>query len=134
MISIVAMLNEFCSMLLGTNTHFFTDHKNLTFGSIKTQRVLCLINQIEEFSVLHYIEGPKDILADNLPRLKRLITLVQLAKGKNLVDPACVNDEEDDNAAFFFEQACSGVYDEDIQTSLECYLNLPDNENLSKIF
>eukprot|EP00957_Ditylum_brightwellii_P196241 14952343-Ditylum_brightwellii.AAC.1 len=58
-----------------------------------------------------------------------MITPAQFAKGKNLVKSACVNDEEDDNDAFFFEQACSGVYDEDNQSSLECYLNLPDTEN-----
>eukprot|EP00957_Ditylum_brightwellii_P210920 15365549-Ditylum_brightwellii.AAC.2 len=61
--------------------------------------------------------------------LKRLITPVQLAKGKNLIKPSCVNDKEDDNDAFFFEQVFSGAYDKDIQVGLECYLNLPDNEN-----
>eukprot|EP00957_Ditylum_brightwellii_P133453 10174663-Ditylum_brightwellii.AAC.1 len=128
MISIVAMLNEVCSMLLDANIHVFTDHKNLTFDSNKTQRVLRCRNQIEEFSpLLHYIEGATNILADNFSRLKRLITLAQLAKGKNLVKPSCVNDDEEDDDAFYFEQACSGVYDEGIQASLECYLNLPDN-------
>jgi hypothetical protein len=47
MLSIVATLNEFCSMLLGANIHVVTDHKILTFDSIKTQRVLCWRNQIE---------------------------------------------------------------------------------------
>eukprot|EP00957_Ditylum_brightwellii_P091786 6988574-Ditylum_brightwellii.AAC.1 len=88
MLSIVATLNEFHSMLLGANIHVFTDHKNLMFDSIKTQRVLHWRNQIEEFSpLLHYVEGPKNILADNFSRLKRLPA--QLAEGKNLVEPAC---------------------------------------------
>eukprot|EP00957_Ditylum_brightwellii_P138869 10584981-Ditylum_brightwellii.AAC.1 len=47
----------------------------------------------------------------------------------NLVKPACVNDKEDDDNTFFFEQAFSCVYEKDIQASLEFYLNLPDDEN-----
>ena len=42
--------------------------------------------KIEEFSpILHYIEGPHNILADNLSRLHCLVTLAQIAEGKKLV-------------------------------------------------
>ena len=129
MLSIVATLDEFCSMLLGAKLHVFTDHKNLTFDSLKTQRILHWRNKVEEFSPkLHYIEGPKNILADNLSRLHRRITPAQLAKGKNLVDPAVVSDDEDANA-YFLDQLYSGLHDDDIYDCLECYLNLPETDN-----
>jgi hypothetical protein len=50
-------------MLLGVNIHVFTNHKNLTFDTLKTQRVLCWRTKIEEFlPMLHYIEGPATFL------------------------------------------------------------------------
>ena len=127
MLSIVTTLNEFRSMLLGANVHVWTDHKNLTFDTLKTQRVLRWRNQVEEYSpILHYIKGEKNILADNLSRLHRLITPAQLAEGKNLIEPAVVTDDEDE---FFIDQYYSGILDEDIGDCLECYLNLPDSDN-----
>jgi hypothetical protein len=105
MLPIVAILEEFRSMLLGAEIHVHTDHKNLTFNSdIKTQRVLRWHTKIEDFlPYLHYIKGEKNVLADNLSRLHRLPTPATLAKGKKLVEPAEVTDDEgnSDDEAFF---------------------------------
>jgi hypothetical protein len=126
MLSIVATLKKFQSMLLGADIHTFTDHKNLTFNTLKMQRVLCWRTKIEEFSpMLHYIEGPHNILANNLSRLHCLVTPAQIAERKKLVEPVDVFNEEEDKV-YLFDQEYSGLYDEDVWECIECYLNLPD--------
>jgi hypothetical protein len=88
-------------MLLGADIHVFTDHKNLTFDTLKTQLALRWHTKIEEFSpILHYIKGPRNILANNRSRLHRLVTPAQIAKWKKLVEPAEVSNEEEDEAYF----------------------------------
>jgi hypothetical protein len=121
-------------MLLVADIHVFMDHKNLAFDTLKTQCELCWHTKVGEFSpILHYIEGPHNILADNLSRLHHLVTPAQIVEGKKLVEPAEVSNEEEDKASFL-DQEYSGLYDEDIWECIECYLNLPDtphpNENL----
>ena len=82
--------------------------------------------KIGEFSpMLHFIEGPRNILASNLSRLHYLVTPAQIAEGKKLVEPAEVSNEEEDKA-YFLDQEYSGLYDNDVWECIECYLNLPD--------
>jgi hypothetical protein len=101
-------------MLLGADIHVFTDHKNLTFDTLKTQRVLCWHTKIEEFLPMqHYIKGPRNILINNLSRLHCLVTPAQIAEGKKLVEPAEVSIEEEDEA-YFLDQEYSGLYNEDV--------------------
>ena len=92
-------------MLLSANIHVFTDRKNLTFDTLKTQHVLCWHTKIKEFSpMLHYIEAPRNILANNLSRLHRLVTPAQVAEGKKLVEPAEVSIKEQDEAYFLDQE------------------------------
>ena len=48
--------------------------------------------------MLHYIEGPRNILANNLSRLHCLATPAQIAEWKKLVEPAEISNEEEDKA------------------------------------
>jgi hypothetical protein len=101
-------------MLLGVDIHVFMDHKNLTFDTLKTQHLLCWCTKIEQFSlILHYIEDPRNILANNLSRLHCLVTPAQIAEGKKLVEPTEVFNEEEDEA-YFLDQEYSGLYDENV--------------------
>jgi hypothetical protein len=124
MLSILATLEEFQSMLLGVDIHVFMDHKNLTYDTLKIQRVLHWHTKIEEFiPMLHYIDGPRNILADNLSRLRHLVTPAQIVEGKKLVELAEIFIDEEDKA-YFLDQEHSGLYHEDVWECIECYLNL----------
>ncbi|KAL7475097.1 hypothetical protein ACHAW6_001025 [Cyclotella cf. meneghiniana] len=125
MLSIKSTLDEFQSMLLGSDIHVFTNHKNLTFDTLEMQQVLCWCNKVGEFSpTFHYVEGPCNILADNLSRFHCLVTPAQIVEGKNLVEPTGVSNNEDD--MYFLTQEYSGFHDDELVELIECYLNLPE--------
>jgi hypothetical protein len=110
------------------------DHKNLTFDTLKTQCVLCWRTKIEEFSpMLHFIEGPHNILAKNPSRLHPLITLAQIPEGKKLVEPTATEvSHKKENKAYFLNQEYSGFYDNEVSECIECYRNLPDTPHLDE--
>ena len=117
LLSIVMVLKEFRTMLLGANITIFTDHKNLTFKNLTTQRVLRWRCYLEEYSpTIKYLEGPKNVLADCYSRLGRLDDNPASAlEGKKIdidLNPS------DDNDVFH------SVFDE--PELFESYLNLPE--------
>jgi hypothetical protein len=81
--------------------------------------------------MLHYVEGPHNILADNISRLNCLVALAQITEGKKLVEPPEVFNKEVGKDQEFF-----GLYNDEVWECIECYLNLPDtpplDENLLK--
>ncbi len=57
-------------MLLGAELHIYTDHKNiLNVGDLSEQQ-LYWISYVDEYGpTIHYIEGPRNVIADTFSRL-----------------------------------------------------------------
>ena len=69
LLSIVETLKEFRNILLGHKIIVYTDHSNLTFENLQTDRVLRWRLLLEEYGVeIRYIKGVQNIVADILSR------------------------------------------------------------------
>jgi transposase InsO family protein len=121
-LSIVETLREYRNMLFGCQElHVYTDHKNLTFSNLQTQRVLRWRLFIEEFApTFHYIKGESNTLADALSRLpfsERQNPHTQPQK------PSDVARQQDASQSFF-----SMATDDD--NLLDCFVHLPGQQNI----
>ena len=119
LLSIVATLKEFRSMLLGAELHVHTDHKNLTLKNFNTQQVLRWRCYIEEFSPqLYYVPGPENVLADNMSRLNRL---------PDLSSPLQILDPEDEKLSEALDDTDLDNYYSilDDKELVDCLINLP---------
>ena len=73
LLCVIATLREFRSMLLGAELHIHTDHKNILNVGDSSERRLRWISYVDEYSpTLHYVEGPRNVIADTFSRLSRL--------------------------------------------------------------
>lgn len=70
LLSIVEVLKEFRSIILGQQIRVYTDHENLTQKMFNSDRVMHWRLCIEEYSPdLQYIQGDKNVVAGTLSRL-----------------------------------------------------------------
>jgi len=73
LLAIVETLKEFRNILLGQQIRVYTDHKNLTYQTFNTDRVLRWRLILEEYGPeLIYIKGERNIVADALSRLEKI--------------------------------------------------------------
>ena len=97
LLAIVTTLKEFRSTLLGADITVYTDHKNLTFENLQTQRVIRWRLYLEEFGPkLKYIQGEKNVIADTLSRLERKENISPIV-GKNDAPCSDIKDDSLDN-------------------------------------
>jgi len=124
LLSIVMVLKEYRSMLLGADITIYTDHKNLTYANLNTERVIRWRLYLEEYCPkLVYIQGHENVLADAYSRVPRLDDVSRL-EGKN--PPVAVLRENDENDASSSVNNIDNFYsilnDPEL---LDCFLNLP---------
>jgi hypothetical protein len=124
LLSIVETLKEYRSMLLGSKElHIYTDHKNITFSRLNTQRVLRWRLYLEEYSpIIHYIQGKYNTLADALSRLPFSERQKQQNSTKNPNDQYKNPDSSLDDSLYSM-----AIDDDDL---LDCFVHLPDQAGI----
>ena len=119
-LSIVQTLHEFRSMLLGAELHIHTDHRNLTFTNLTSQRVLRWRLYIEEFTpTFHFIQGTDNTIADALSRLP-------IRSSISSESPLL---ERQSDATCSTPVASFSITMDDL-AMLECFLNHPDPNDI----
>jgi hypothetical protein len=117
MLAIVMTLKEFRTMLYGAEISIYTDHKNLTFNELNTQRVQRWRAFVEEYSPkLLYVPGEKNILADTFSPLPRRDDETNCEAVE--IENAYMNESLEDHYSLLEDQEL-----------FDCFLNLPELDN-----
>jgi hypothetical protein len=138
LLSVVSTLKEFRTMLYGCNElHIHTDHRNLTFNTLNSERVLRWRLFIEEYKplfhyiTLHYIKGEHNVLADALSRLPLKESLRAVPQASypaefcSASEPHSHDESESIDLSDTFHAHTFSVATDDDEM-LQCFLNHPD--------
>jgi hypothetical protein len=118
LLCVVATLREFRSMLLDAELHVHTDHKNILNVGDSSQRRLRWISYVDEYGPeLHYIEGPRNVIADTFSRLSRNDESSP-SVGKKAANVISNSKSDNDNESLY-----SSVIDD--KEILDCRLRIP---------
>ena len=72
LLALVMTLNEYRLMLLGEELHCYTDHKNLSFANLNSQRVIPWSAFVEEYTLkIYYLDVKLNVIADAYSRFPR---------------------------------------------------------------
>ena len=113
-------------MLLRAEIVVHTDHRNLTFDNLVTQRVLRWRWYIKEYSpIIKYIEGPLNVITDTLSRMG-------IKEDHNISTVGKSTNNEDAKNIIKYKNFHSILDDPDMAECFlalpleECFLNLPN--------
>ena len=119
--SIMQTFKEYQPLLYGTEIHVHTDHRNLTYANLNSQRIIHWHLFIVEFHPqFHYITGPNNVLADAVSPVPRSSE----EEEKNAVDKAAINKANTSTSESFFALEIDDI---SLTTCLLQYPNLPEN-------
>jgi transposase InsO family protein len=130
LLSIVETLKAYRTMLLGCRElHVHTDHKNLLFNNLQTQRVLRWRLFVEEYApIFHYIEGSQNKAADALSRLpfseRQNYEYPYPEKSSDVLRQVNTAVKTDSSVEVFYSMAT------DEPDLLDCFIHLPDQQDV----
>ena len=115
-LSIFETLKTYRTMLLGATIHIYTDHKNLTYKNISSQRMLRWRMYIEEFGPqLHFIPGEVNTCADYFSRIEMDAKILE----EKSAGPSAARN--------FEESSFQDLIWDDLRLA-ECFVHLPWSE------